>query len=221
MDWKRHSSLDWMTKTDAQGRFTWDSAPAEPMFLTLTKPGYTMVGQREFQANKGETNVTMYPPLRVRGRVTDARTGQPIERFTVVHGITIKLWSGSVRSRLIPRFSVVMIARRGSPSGWRPTRARRIPARSAPSTRTSVSTVASGSRTFRPVSIGFTPRLTNLAPAGLRPTGPSSRASTARLSFQRSPATGPTSRWTSARSGSSHQSPRFRLIGKRPPPHRS
>ena len=27
MDWKRHSSLDWMTKTDAQGRFTWDSAP--------------------------------------------------------------------------------------------------------------------------------------------------------------------------------------------------
>ncbi len=26
MDWKRHSSLDWMTKTDARGRFTWDSA---------------------------------------------------------------------------------------------------------------------------------------------------------------------------------------------------
>jgi RNA polymerase sigma factor (sigma-70 family) len=86
MDWKRHSSLDWMTKTDARGRFTWDSAPKEPVFLTLTRPGYTMVGQREFQADKDETNVTLYPPLRVRGKVTDARTGQAIERFTVVHG---------------------------------------------------------------------------------------------------------------------------------------
>ena len=86
MNWKGHSSLDWTTKTDAQGRFTWDSAPAEPVLMTLTRPGFTMVGQREFQADRGETNVTMYPPLRVRGKVTDARTGQPIERFTLVHG---------------------------------------------------------------------------------------------------------------------------------------
>ncbi len=86
MNWKGHSSLDWMTKTDGEGRFTWDSAPAEPVLLTLTKPGFTMVGQREFQAGKGETSVTMYPPLRVRGKVTDARTGRPIEQFKVVHG---------------------------------------------------------------------------------------------------------------------------------------
>jgi hypothetical protein len=86
MNWNGHSSLDWTTKTDALGRFTWDSAPGEPVLLTMTRPGYTMVGQREFQADKGEKNVTMYPPLRVRGNVTDARTGQPIERFTVVHG---------------------------------------------------------------------------------------------------------------------------------------
>jgi RNA polymerase sigma factor (sigma-70 family) len=86
MDWKEHFSLDWTTKTDAEGRFTWDSAPAEPVSLTLTKPGYIMVGQREFRADRGETTVTMYPPLRVRGRVTDARTGRPIQRFSVVHG---------------------------------------------------------------------------------------------------------------------------------------
>ena len=79
-------SLDWTTKTDADGRFSWDSAPAEPVLLTLTKPGYVMLGQREFPADKGETTVTMYPPLRVRGKVTDARTGQPIAQFTVVHG---------------------------------------------------------------------------------------------------------------------------------------
>ncbi len=86
MNWKGHSSLDWTTKTDASGRFTWDSAPAEPVLLTLTRPGYTMAGQRAFRADTGETKVTMYPPLRVRGKVTDVRTGQLIERFTVVHG---------------------------------------------------------------------------------------------------------------------------------------
>jgi RNA polymerase sigma factor (sigma-70 family) len=86
MNWKGRSSLDWTTKTDAAGGFVWDSAPAEPVRLTLTKPGYTMVGQREFQADKGETSVTMYPPLRVRGKVTDATTGRPIARFTVANG---------------------------------------------------------------------------------------------------------------------------------------
>ena len=85
-NWKGHSSLDWLTKTNADGRFAWDSAPAEPVFVTMTKPGYTMVGQREFQAVKGETNVIMYPPIRVRGKVTDAATGKPIDEFTVVHG---------------------------------------------------------------------------------------------------------------------------------------
>ena len=86
MNWKGHASLDWTTRTDAQGRFAWDSAPPEPVRLTLTRPGYVMLGQREFQAGKGETSVTMYPPLRIRGKVVDARTGKPVSRFTVVHG---------------------------------------------------------------------------------------------------------------------------------------
>jgi RNA polymerase sigma factor (sigma-70 family) len=86
MNWKGNSSLEWITKTDALGRFTWDSAPVEPVLLTMTRPGYTMISQRAFQADKGETSVTMYPPLRVRGTVTDARTGRPIEQFIVVPG---------------------------------------------------------------------------------------------------------------------------------------
>jgi Carboxypeptidase regulatory-like domain len=86
MNWKGHSSLDWTTKTDAQGRFIWSSAPPEPVLLTLTRLGFTMISQREFQADTSETTVTMYPPLRVRGKVTDAGTGKPIEKFTVVQG---------------------------------------------------------------------------------------------------------------------------------------
>jgi hypothetical protein len=86
MHWRGHSSLDWTTKTDLDGRFFWDSAPAEPVLLTLTRPGYVMLSQREFRAGAAETQVTMYPPLRVRGKVTDARTGRPLSRFTVVDG---------------------------------------------------------------------------------------------------------------------------------------
>ena len=36
VNWKGHSSLDWTTKTNAAGYFTWDSALAEPVRLTLT-----------------------------------------------------------------------------------------------------------------------------------------------------------------------------------------
>ena len=60
------------TKTNAEGRISWDSASLGSVLLTLTKPGYVMVGQCEFVAGKGETQVTMYPPLRVRGKVVDA-----------------------------------------------------------------------------------------------------------------------------------------------------
>ena len=86
MNWKAHMSLEWKSKTNSEGRFTWDSAPSEPVLLTLTRPGYVMLNQLEFQAGKGETQVTMYPPLRVRGKVVDARSGQPIPRFTLVIG---------------------------------------------------------------------------------------------------------------------------------------
>ena len=86
MNWNGHSSLDWTTRTDAEGRFHWNSAPPDPVLLTLTRPGYVMVGQREFKSGPDETRVTMFPPLRLRGRVVDAQTGQRVLRFTVVYG---------------------------------------------------------------------------------------------------------------------------------------
>ncbi len=85
-DWKGHMSLGWSTTTNADGRFTWDSAPAEPVTLTLTRPGFAMIGQREFRAGPTETTVTMYHPLHIRGKVVDAKTGRPIDHFTVVYG---------------------------------------------------------------------------------------------------------------------------------------
>ncbi|MGC8640665.1 MAG: sigma-70 family RNA polymerase sigma factor [Isosphaeraceae bacterium] len=99
MDWKGHMSLDWTTKTSADGRFSWKSAPTEPILLTLTRPGFVMLGQREFQADKPEKTLTMYPPLRVRGRVTDARTGRAIQEFTVVSGAYYRPWNGRPAAR--------------------------------------------------------------------------------------------------------------------------
>ena len=97
MDWKGHMSLDWTTKTDAAGRFSWDSAPSEPLLLTLTKPGFVMLGQREFVADKAEQTLTMYPPLRVRGKVTDARTGRPVSGSRWCTATTIGFSIGTAR----------------------------------------------------------------------------------------------------------------------------
>ena len=94
-------------------------------------------------------------------------SGRPvIGRFVLPAGIkaapssptTTKPWSGSVPNRLIPRISAAKTARRGSPTGWRPPRARLIPPRSR-SIRTSAPTAASGSRTFPPASTGSTPKV--------------------------------------------------------------
>ncbi len=127
MDWKGHMSLDWTTKTNAEGRFTWDSAPGEPVLLTLTKPGYVMVGQREFHAGKGETQATMYPPLRIRGKVLDARSGQPVPQLTVVIGAYYRF------SNPDGHFNQVNWDRRGT---WR------VPAPGQYETEYSLSTVA-------------------------------------------------------------------------------
>ena len=61
-------------------------------------------------------------------------------------------------------------------------------------------TAGSASRTFRPVSMRFTPRFTSPEKACPGPTDPSLRISTLRSPCPRCPAADPTSRWISARS---------------------
>ena len=38
-------AIGWKAKTDHAGRFGWDSAPAEPVCLTIHKPGYRVLSR--------------------------------------------------------------------------------------------------------------------------------------------------------------------------------
>jgi RNA polymerase sigma factor (sigma-70 family) len=84
--WRGHHSLRWSTRTDAEGRFRWDDAPADVVLIDLGELGFK--GKRFYRAvpDAPEWTVPMRRPLRVRGRVTDAETGRPVKPFTLVPG---------------------------------------------------------------------------------------------------------------------------------------
>jgi RNA polymerase sigma factor (sigma-70 family) len=83
--WDPAQTLDWRSQTDAEGRFVWDCAPSDRIWLGASKRGY-----RAELANVGpldkEITFTLTPatPLRVHGTVTDAETARPIGTFTIV-----------------------------------------------------------------------------------------------------------------------------------------
>jgi RNA polymerase sigma factor (sigma-70 family) len=76
------------SSTDAQGRFVLEHAPNDRVFLSAGKDGYQ--SQRlaiEPSVNETAFKLVAGAPLRVRGTVTDAATGLPIETFTVVPSV--------------------------------------------------------------------------------------------------------------------------------------
>jgi len=85
--WRGYRSLQWRVNTDAQGRFQWDEAPADEVLVDMGKPSYMSIRRYGMTASDREYSITMLPMLRVRGRVVDKETGQPIPKFTVASGI--------------------------------------------------------------------------------------------------------------------------------------
>ena len=81
--------LPWKTSTDDEGRFEWNSAPKQPAIYTFLKDGFMSKRGVSLAPREEEYVVVMHPELRVHGTVTDADTGEPIERFDVMPGI---LW---------------------------------------------------------------------------------------------------------------------------------
>ncbi len=81
-------NLNWRTKSDAAGRFAWDTAPTFRVFLSAWKEGYRAVRLAIEPADKEvDFKLVAVSPLRIRGIVTDAATGRPIEAFTVVPSV--------------------------------------------------------------------------------------------------------------------------------------
>ena len=83
----RGRTLEWKTQTDANGEFVWDSAPAQPVNLNISKSGYMALEWKLVLTDTtNATSFTLGSPLTVKGSVTDADTGEPIADFKVTPG---------------------------------------------------------------------------------------------------------------------------------------
>ena len=83
-NWRGHSSIDWQTQTDQEGRFAWRSAPPDVVSYNILKLGFMPIRQRWYQASEREHVITLNRPLRIRGSVVDRVSGKPIDEFTVM-----------------------------------------------------------------------------------------------------------------------------------------
>ena len=80
-------TMEWKTKTNPDGEFTWDSAPEHPILLTISKGGYMTLEWTPVQTDTTNiTTFTLASPLTVKGSVTDADTGEPVANFKVTPG---------------------------------------------------------------------------------------------------------------------------------------
>ena len=83
--------FDWSATTDIQGRFEWDSAPSGEHPYLITADGYCLRAEPALLADGAEKTITLRKPngkTDVDGRVTDAATHAPIEKFTMTVYIT-------------------------------------------------------------------------------------------------------------------------------------
>jgi len=80
--WRRYSALGVYLETDADGRFRWTDAPADPVLINASHAGFrTVVQQRASPDN--EVTLTLKRSLSISGRVRDAKTKNGINEVEV------------------------------------------------------------------------------------------------------------------------------------------
>jgi hypothetical protein len=79
-------SLAQRGSTDADGQWTWQHAPDEPVQSDLFCRGYMSVRGKEFGPQAEPHEITMNKALKVTGKVVDAITGVPVPKFSVIQG---------------------------------------------------------------------------------------------------------------------------------------
>lgn len=92
-DWRRVQEIAWTTNTDAEGRFEWDSAPAEALGYVFQADGF-LYHDQTLRADEPEHVVTLDDGessgsarmARIQGTALDADTGQPLDEFKVLLG---------------------------------------------------------------------------------------------------------------------------------------
>ncbi|MEE9404692.1 MAG: carboxypeptidase-like regulatory domain-containing protein [Algisphaera sp.] len=81
--WAGGRQLVFETQTDEQGAWEWTNAPASGLKFRLYGEGHLLVDNLMLAAQDEPHEITMFTPLLVHGRVTDAETGEVIEHATV------------------------------------------------------------------------------------------------------------------------------------------
>jgi len=86
-NWRGYRSVDWQSKTNSDGYFEWNGAPADEVMFDFYKQDYMSVRQMPMSAGIDEYVIEMYPPLKVSGTVVDADSNEPVKNFKVITGI--------------------------------------------------------------------------------------------------------------------------------------
>lgn len=89
-DWRGHRSLPqefYRGKTNGQGIWECNSMPDEPIQFDLFKRGHMSSRNHLLKPGDDVQTIVMKWPLLVTGRVVDAESGLPLEKFNIVHGI--------------------------------------------------------------------------------------------------------------------------------------
>ncbi|MCP4643136.1 MAG: redoxin domain-containing protein [bacterium] len=90
--WRGHEMRIWSAGTDAEGRFSWTSAPEDAVVFRVTKEGFKGKEGVALTAADDEIVVTLGGSMKITGTVVDAETGEPVQEFQVFHGFD---WGGS------------------------------------------------------------------------------------------------------------------------------
>jgi len=85
--WRGCSTLNWRTKTDSQGCFEWEEAPADVVLCHAGKQGYMHARNLSLTVSDQEAVITLPPPLRIKGKVVDPESGKPVAKFRAICGM--------------------------------------------------------------------------------------------------------------------------------------
>jgi len=96
--WRDHMLLPWETKTDAEGRFSWTSAPPDEVEF-LVRTSSLRKHTQSLHPSPEEQVITLPSNVQVHGLVRDADTGEPILNFkatpgSLIHGTRVFWWNG-------------------------------------------------------------------------------------------------------------------------------
>ncbi len=138
--WRGMRSLEYRATTDAEGRFSWDSAPPDEMLCDILLNGYMAIRNKPMSAQEADHEIVLLPVANISGKVTDA-AGKPIMQFRVIPGASIKVKQRPIGSANGPRIlptansKFVLVSRKTKRCClWKPTgiaTARRTAFRSA------------------------------------------------------------------------------------------